>query len=145
MLLGSVGEPINPDTWYWYHRVVGQGRCPIIDTWWQTETGGFMITPTPVVPLKPGSVTIPFAGIQAEVVREDGMPCEAYEDGLLVIKRPWPGMARAIWGNQGHEVGPIAVPVTVEFVDNLPRTRSGKIMHRLLKAQGLGDTSILDD
>jgi acetyl-CoA synthetase len=250
-LLGSVGEPINPATWHWYQRVVGQERCPIIDTWWQTETGGFMITPTPVVPLKPGSVTIPFAGIEAEVAREDGTPCEAYEDGFLVIKRPWPGMARDIWGNreqyvseywqqfkeqgwyatgdsarkdaegyfwiigrtddmikvsgyplgtaeiesalmshktvaeaavvgvpdevkgqvihafcvlkaglQGdswladdlkqhvrHEVGPIAVPATIEFVNALPRTRSGKIMHRLLKAQvlghALGDTSTL--
>jgi acetyl-CoA synthetase len=224
-----------------------------MDTWWQTETGGFMITPTPVVPLKPGSATIPFAGIEAEVVREDGTPCQAYEDGYLVLKRPWPGMARSIWGDQEryvneywsqfkgqgwyftgdsarrdsdgyfwiigrtddmikvsgyplgtaeienallshkvvaeaaviglpdevkgqvihafcvlkaglpgdnwledelkqhvrHEVGPIAVPAAIEFVTSLPRTRSGKIMRRLLKAQKLGqavgDTSTLAD
>jgi acetyl-CoA synthetase len=252
-LLGSVGEPINPEAWRWYHRVIGQGNCPIMDTWWQTETGGFMITPTPVVPLKPGSGTLPFTGIDADVVREDGTSCEPNEDGYLVIKKPWPGMARTIWGdpdryveqywsefarqgwyfsgdsarkdddgyfwiigrmddvlkvsgyrlgtaevesalvshklvseaavigvpddlkgnvihafcilNSGasdngdledelkrhvrSEVGPIAVPAKIEFVDSLPKTRSGKIMRRLLKAQVLGqpigDTSTLAD
>ncbi|MBE7472042.1 MAG: acetate--CoA ligase [Anaerolineae bacterium] len=252
-LLGTVGEPINTAAWRWYYQVIGGERCPIIDTWWQTETGGFMITPTPVVPLKPGSATIPFVGIEADVVREDGASCEPYEDGDLVIKRPWPGLARTIWNNpeqylseywsqfqaqgwyfsgdsarrdddgyfwiigrtddmikvsgyplgtaeiensllshkfvaeaaviglpdavkgqvihafcvlktglQGdnrlvdelkehvrHEVGPIAVPAAVTFVTSLPRTRSGKIMHRLLKAQVLGqpvgDTSTLAD
>jgi acetyl-CoA synthetase len=252
-LLGSVGEPINPEAWRWYHRVVGKERCPIMDTWWQTETGGFMITPTPVVPLKPGSATQPFAGITADVVREDGTPCDPNEDGYLVIKHPWPGMARTVWGDpdryvatywsqfaqQGwyftgdsarkdedgyfwiigrmddvikvsgyrlgtaeiesalvshsdvaeaacigvpdqlkgnvihafcilnagveddgtleealklhvrHEVGPIAVPAEIKFVDGLPKTRSGKIMRRLLKAevlgQPLGDTSTLAD
>ncbi len=252
-LLGSVGEPINPEAWRWYHRVVGKERCPIMDTWWQTETGGFMITPTPVVPLKPGSATLPFAGIRADVVREDGTPCDANEDGYLVVKYPWPGMARTVWGDpdryvdtywsqfeqQGwyftgdsarkdadgyfwiigrmddvikvsgyrlgtaeiesalvshrdvaeaacigvpdelkgnvihafcilnagieddgtleqtlkthvrHEVGPIAVPAEIKFVDSLPKTRSGKIMRRLLKAQvlgqPLGDTSTLAD
>jgi acetyl-CoA synthetase len=252
-LLGSVGEPINPEAWRWYHRVIGQENCPIMDTWWQTETGGFMITPTPVVPLKPGSGTLPFTGIEADVVREDGTSCEPNEDGYLVIKKPWPGMARTIWGdpdryveqywsefakqgwyfsgdsarkdddgyfwiigrmddvlkvsgyrlgtaevesalvshklvseaavigvpdelkgnvihafcilNSGasdngdledtlkrhvrSEVGPIAVPAKIEFVDSLPKTRSGKIMRRLLKAQVLGqpigDTSTLAD
>jgi acetyl-CoA synthetase len=252
-LLGTVGEPINPEAWRWYHRVIGKERCPIIDTWWQTETGGFMITPTPVVSLKPGSATLPFAGIVAEVVREDGSTCEANEDGYLVIKQPWPGMARTVWrdpdryvsqywadfkqqgwyftgdsarrdkddyfwiigrmddvikvsgyrlgtaevesalvshqsvaeaaaigvpddlkGNVIHafcilksgisgssdlvdelkkhvrtEVGPIAVPASIEFVASLPKTRSGKIMRRLLKAQvmgqAVGDTSTLAD
>ena len=252
-ILGTVGEPINPEAWRWYNRVIGKEKCPIIDTWWQTETGGFMITPTPVVPLKPGSATLPFAGIEADVVREDGSPCDAGEDGYLVIKNPWPGMARTVWGDperyvsqywaefkeQGwyftgdsarkdkdgyfwiigrmddvikvsgyrlgtaevesalvshkdvaeaacigvpdelkgnvihaycilntgvsgddalalelkthvrREVGPIAVPAKIEFVDSLPKTRSGKIMRRLLKAKAmgkpLGDTSTLAD
>ena len=252
-LLGSVGEPINPEAWKWYHEVIGQGECPIMDTWWQTETGGFMITPTPVVPLKPGSGTIPFCGIEVDVVRENGESCDANEDGYLVIKGPWPGMARTIFGDperyknqywsefekqgwyftgdsarrdtdgyfwiigrmddvikvsgyrlgtaeiesalvshklvaeaaviavpdelrgnainaycilnagvegdddlkqglRNHvrtEVGPIAMPQVVEFVDSLPKTRSGKIMRRLLKAQAmgqpLGDTSTLAD
>ena len=252
-LLGSVGEPINPEAWRWYHRVIGHENCPIMDTWWQTETGGIMITPTPVVALKPGSATLPFTGIEAEVVREDGSTCEPNEDGYLVIKRPWPGMARTIWGdpdrfveqywsefakqgwyftgdsarrdsdgyfwiigrmddvikvsgyrlgtaeiesalvshpdvaeaacvgiphelrgnvihafcilNDGvsgstdlidalklhvrHEVGPIAVPAELSIVDGLPKTRSGKIMRRLLKAQvqglPIGDVSTLAD
>ena len=252
-LLGTVGEPINPAAWRWYHRVIGRGRCPIMDTWWQTETGGFMITPTPVVPLKAGSATLPFAGIEAEVVREDGTTCDPNEDGYLVIKRPWPGMARTVWGDadryvsqywsefakqgwyftgdsarrdadgylwiigrmddvikvsgyrlgtaevesalvshpgvseaavvgvpdelrgnvihafcilgdrveakpglagqlQDHvrrEVGPIAVPTSIVFVDTLPKTRSGKIMRRVLKAQVLGlppgDISTLEE
>ena len=103
-LLGTVGEPINPEAWRWYHRVIGHENCPIMDTWWQTETGGFMITPTPVVPLKPGSATLPFTGIDAEVVRKDGSTCEANEDGYLVIKRPWPGMARTVWGDPDRYV-----------------------------------------
>jgi acetyl-CoA synthetase len=251
-LLGSVGEPINPEAWRWYYKHIGKDRCPIMDTWWQTETGGFMITPTPVVPLKPGSGTLPFAGIIADVVREDGTSADANEDGYLVIKHPWPGMTRTIWGDpdrfkqtywsdfaaQGwyfsgdsarrdedgyfwvigrmddvikvsgyrlgtaeiesalvshpqvaeaavigvpdelrgnaiyafcilragvngdealvnelrqhvrHEVGPIAVPQKLELVATLPKTRSGKIMRRLLKAQvtgqPLGDTSTLE-
>ena len=251
-LLGSVGEPINPEAWRWFYTVIGKERCPIIDTWWQTETGGFMITPTPVVPLKPGSGTLPFAGIEADVVRENGDSCEPNEDGYLVLKQPWPGMARTVWGdpdryrqtywtefekqgwyftgdsarkdedgyfwiigrmddvikvsgyrlgtaevesalvshqavaeaavigvpdelrgnvihafcilNSGvtgtpaledalkahvrHEVGPIAVPAAIEFVESLPKTRSGKIMRRLLKAkvmgQPVGDTSTLE-
>ena len=252
-LLGSVGEPINPEAWNWYHRVIGGERCPIMDTWWQTETGGFMITPTPVVPLKPGSATLPFLGIEADVVREDGTSCDPNEDGYLVVKGPWPGMARTVYGDPdryvdtywstfseqgwyftgdsarrdedgyfwiigrmddvikvsgyrlgtaeiesalvshpsvaeaacigvphevkgnviyaycilnaglegsddlaaelrnhvGHEVGPIAKPAKIEFVDSLPKTRSGKIVRRMLKAQALGqpvgDTSTLAD
>jgi acetyl-CoA synthetase len=252
-ILGTVGEPIKSPEWHWYYRTIGQERCPIVDTWWQTETGGFMITPTPVVALKPGSATLPFTGIEADVVREDGSTCEPNEDGYLVIKRPWPGMARTVWGdpdryveqywsefaqqgwyftgdsarrdddgyfwiigrmddvikvsgyrlgtveiesalvshpdvaeaacvgiphelrgnvihafcilNEGvsgsselidalklhvrHEVGPIAVPAELNIVDGLPKTRSGKIMRRLLKAQvqglPIGDVSTLAD
>jgi acetyl-CoA synthetase len=250
-LLGSVGEPINPEAWRWYHEVVGRGECPIIDTWWQTETGAFMITPTPSFPLKPGSGTKPFPGIQAEVLDDDGNPVSPGEEGKLVITTPWPSMLRGIYkdpdryveqywstyegkyltgdsakidedgyfwiigrmddvikvsgyrlgtaeiesglvshdavaesaaiaipdemkGNViqayvilkagiegspelaqtlkdhvGHEVGPIAKPAHIEFVESLPKTRSGKIMRRLLKAraQGLpeGDTSTLED
>ena len=252
-LLGTVGEPINPEAWRWYHRVIGKGNCPVIDTWWQTETGGFMITPTPAVPLKPGSATLPFIGVLADVVDEDGNPCADNEEGSLVIKHPWPGMLRTVWGDpdryveqywsefsdQGWyfpgdsarrdqdgyiwvigrmddvikvsgyrlgtaeiesalvshevvaeaaviglpdelrgnrisahcilndgvepaddladqlkrhvraEVGPIAVPQEIHFTAALPKTRSGKIMRRLLKAQALGqplgDTSTLED
>jgi acetyl-CoA synthetase len=254
-LLGSVGEPINPEAWKWYHRVIGEERCPIMDTWWQTETGGYMITPLPSVPLKPGSATRGFPGVQVDVVDEDGEPVAANEEGYLVVKAPWPGMLRTIFqdpdryvqqywscfseqgwylpgdsakkdedgyiwvigriddvikvagyrlgtaeiesalvsheavaeaacigvpdpnevkGNiikaycilrQGfepseklgqalrdhvsHEMGPIAKPATVEFVDSLPKTRSGKIMRRILKAraqgQDEGDLSTLAD
>jgi acetyl-CoA synthetase len=250
-LLGSVGEPINPEAWKWFHHVIGHDNCPIMDTWWQTETGHFMITPTPATPLKPGSATKAFLGVEVDVVREDGTPCAPNEDGLLVIKRPWPGMMRTvlndpqrfidtywtklpglyaagdsarkdedgyIWvigrlddvikvsgyrlgtaevesalvshpavaeaaaiglpheikGNAihafvilrngfegshdleeklrahvGHELGPIARPDKVDFVAALPKTRSGKIMRRVLKAraQGLpeGDISTLEE
>lgn len=252
-ILGSVGEPINPEAWRWYHSIIGQGRCPIIDTWWQTETGGFMITPLPSVALKPGSATRPFPGIEVDIVDEDGNSCAAGVDGKLVIKQPWPGMLRTVWGDpdryvaqywteyakQGwylagdsarkdedgyiwvigriddvikvsgyrlgtaeiesglvshpavaesavigvpdelkgniiyaycilvagsegsdklvdelkahirHEVGPIAVPAKIEFVDKLPKTRSGKIMRRVLKARAMGlpegDLSTLED
>jgi acetyl-CoA synthetase len=252
-LLGSVGEPINPEAWKWYHHYIGKDRCPIMDTWWQTETGGFMITPLPSVPLKPGSATRPFPGIEVDVVDEDGNPCAANVDGRLVIKRPWPSMLRTIWGDPeryvaqywsafpkqgwylagdsarrdsdgyiwvigriddvikvsgyrlgtaevesglvshpavaesavigvpddvrgnviyaycilvegrtgGEElaaelkdhiketIGPIAVPSKIEFVSALPKTRSGKIMRRVLKAraQGLpeGDLSTLEE
>jgi len=95
-LLGTVGEPINPEAWRWYNRVIGKEKCPIMDTWWQTETGGFMITPMPSVPLKPGSATRPFPGILADVVDEEGDPVAPGEDGYLIIKRPWPGMARTV-------------------------------------------------
>jgi len=250
-LLGSVGEPINPEAWRWYYRVIGKEKCPIMDTWWQTETGGFMISPLPSTPLKPGSATKPFPGIDADIVDEEGDPVKPNEDGYLVIKQPWPGMARTVYGDpdryvrqywerykekgyyltgdsarkdedgyywiigriddvikvsgyrlgtaeiesalvshpsvaeaacigipdelkgnviwaycilrQGFEpsdklvdelkkhvrteTGPIAVPAKIFFVDSLPKTRSGKIMRRVLKARALGqdegDTSTL--
>ncbi len=250
-LLGTVGEPINPEAWKWYHRVIGQGRCPIMDTWWQTETGMFMITPTPVMPLKPGSGTRPFFGQEAEILDETGNPVPDGDEGYLVLKRPWPAMLRTIYGDDeryvkqywskypgkymtgdsakrdkdgyfwiigrvddvikvaGHRLGtaevesalvshpavaeaaaiglphevkgtaihcfcllragyapsdalaeelrqhvakhmgPIARPEEVRFVDKLPKTRSGKIMRRVLKAraQGLpeGDISTLEE
>jgi acetyl-CoA synthetase len=250
-LLGTVGEPINPEAWKWYYTVIGKERCPIMDTWWQTETGGFMITPLPITPLKPGSATRPFFGVDVDVVNEEGRPVPAGEEGYLVIKTPWPGMLRTIfkdpdryreqyWGkfktmyqtgdsarkdkdgyvwiigrmddvikvsgyrlgtaevesalvshsavaeaaaiglpheikgnaihayvmlrsgaegsdklaeelraHVAHEMGPIARPDTITFVDSLPKTRSGKIMRRLLKAraQGLpeGDVSTLEE
>lgn len=252
-LLGSVGEPINPEAWRWYHSVVGGGRCPIMDTWWQTETGGFMITPLPITPLKPGSATKPFFGNEVKVVDEHGKDVPANEEGKLVITHPSPGMARTIlgdperwaktyWGDyteQGYytagdsaridedgyvwiigriddvikvsgyrlgtaevesalvshhavaeaaaitlphelkgnaihcyvllrnglvgsreleeelkehvakEIGPIAKPDAINFMDSLPKTRSGKIMRRVLKAraQGLdvGDISTLEE
>lgn len=252
-LLGTVGEPINPEAWKWYHRVIGKERCPIMDTWWQTETGNFMITPLPSTPLKPGSATRPFPGVKVDVVDEEGDPVPPNEEGFLVIQTPWPGMLRTIFGDpdryvqqywsrfaeqgwylpgdsakkdedgyiwvigriddvikvsgyrlgtaeiesalvshesvaeaavigvpdelrgniikaycilrQGyegseklekalkdhvsHEMGPIAKPTTVDFVDDLPKTRSGKIMRRVLKArvlgQDVGDLSTLAD
>jgi acetyl-CoA synthetase len=239
-LLGTVGEPLNPEAWRWYYRVIGKHRCPIMDTWWQTETGGYMITPNPTTPLKPGSGTKPFLGIEADVLTEEGEPAGKEDDGLLVIKTPWPGMLRTIYGdpdryiNQywtrlpgyytagdaarkdadgyfwvigriddvikvsgyrlgtaevesalvshpavaeaaaiglphelkgnaihtyvilrqgyeasdvlaeelrqhvGKEMGPIARPETIAFVAGLPKTRSGKIMRRVLKARALG-------
>ena len=239
-LLGSVGEPINPEAWRWYHKVIGGGRCPIMDTWWQTETGGFMISPVPSATLKPGSATRPLPGVEVDVVDEEGKSCAANQDGYLVIKRPWPGMLRTVYGDpdryveqywsrfadQGwyltgdsarrddddyiwvigriddvikvagyrlgtaevesalvshpavaeaaviglpdqlkgnvihayciltdgadppdeaalkdhvrKEMGPIAVPARVELVDALPKTRSGKIMRRVLRARALG-------
>jgi acetyl-CoA synthetase len=250
-LLGSVGEPINPEAWKWFHRVIGKEKCPIMDTWWQTETGAFMITPTPVVPLKPGSGTRPFFGQEAEIVDEDGNPVEDGAEGYLLLKNPWPSMLRTIYGDpdryiksywskypgkymtgdsarrdkdgyywiigrvddvikvSGHRLGtaevesalithpavaesaaiglpheikgqaifcfvqlkpgfspsedlseelrqhvakhlgPIARPEEVRWIDKLPKTRSGKIMRRVLKAraQGLpeGDLSTLED
>ncbi|MDH5561960.1 MAG: acetate--CoA ligase [Deltaproteobacteria bacterium] len=252
-LLGSVGEPINPEAWKWYFEHIGQGRCPIMDTWWQTETGGFVITPLPITPLKPGSASKPFFGNEVGVVDEEGNDSKPNEEGSLVIKTPSPGMARTILGDperyiqtywkkyekQGwyhvgdsarkdddgyywiigrsddvikvsgyrlgtaevesalvshpsvseaatialpHEVkgnaihayvilranekpseelevhlkdhvgkvmGPIAKPETLTFVDGLPKTRSGKIMRRVLKARALGqdegDLSTLED
>ncbi len=251
-LLGSVGEPINPEAWRWYHQMIGGGRCPIMDTWWQTETGSFMITPLPAMPLKPGSATRPFPGVQALVVDEDGEPTAPDEEGFLVIQRPWPAMLRTLYRDPdryvaqywsrfpgklwylpgdsarqdrdgyiwvigriddvikvsgyrlgtaeiesalvshpavaeaavigvpdevrghvihafcilregyssssrleqelkehvGHEMGPIARPAAIDFVLTLPKTRSGKIMRRVLRAQRLGqdvgDTSTLE-
>ena len=99
-LLGTVGEPINPEAWMWYHRVIGGDRCPIVDTWWQTETGGIMVTPLPgAIATKPGSATRPFPGIFAEVVDLDGNPVPANEGGYLAITHPWPGMMRTVYGD----------------------------------------------
>jgi len=246
-ILGTVGEPINPEAWMWYHRTVGGERCPIVDTWWQTETGGHMITPLPgVTPTKPGSCTMALPGIMAAIVDETGQDVERGKGGILVIKRPWPSMIRTIWGDperfrksyypedfkgkyylagdganrdldgyfwimgriddvlnvSGHrlgtmeiesalvanplvaeaavvgrpddmtgeavsafvvlkqarptgadaqriatdlrnwvakEIGPIAKPKEIRFGDNLPKTRSGKIMRRLLRSIAKGE------
>ncbi|MCX6519540.1 MAG: acetate--CoA ligase [Actinobacteria bacterium] len=247
-VLGSVGEPINPEAWMWYHEHIGGGRCPIVDTWWQTETGGIMISPLPgATTTKPGSATFPLPGIGAELVDENGVRVER-GGGYLTLTRPWPGMLRGIWGDQeryretywsrfdgkyfagdgakldddgylwllgrvddvmnvsghristtevesalvahpsvaeaavvgatdattgqaiiayvtlrggaevdeqalrafvGEEIGHIAKPKTIYFTPDLPKTRSGKIMRRLLRdvAEGrnLGDTSTLAD
>ena len=98
-ILGSVGEPINPEAWMWYYNVIGESRCPIVDTWWQTETGGILISPLPgAIPTKPGSATVPFPGVEPAVLREDGSPAEVNEGGYLVIKRPWPGLMRGMYG-----------------------------------------------
>jgi acetyl-CoA synthetase len=98
-LLGSVGEPINPEAWMWYQRVIGGGSCPIVDTWWQTETGAIMISPVPgVTATKPGSCTRPLPGIDVDIVDEEGIPVKGVEaGGYLVIKKPWPSMLRTIW------------------------------------------------
>ena len=253
-LLGSVGEPINPEAWNWYHRVVGDGRCPIVDTWWQTETGGHLITPLPgATDLKPGSATLPLPGVVPEIVDAEGNVLEGAVTGNLVIARSWPGQMRSVYGDHqrfidtyfktyqgkyftgdgcrrdedgyywitgrvddvinvsghrlgtaevesalvghrdvaeaavvgyphdikgqgiyayvtlkqgvaasdalaaelkqfvGHEIGPIAKPDVIQFAPGLPKTRSGKIMRRILRkiAEGeigsLGDTSTLAD
>ncbi len=253
-LLGSVGEPINPEAWDWYHRVVGDGRCPIVDTWWQTETGGHMITPLPgATDLKPGSAATPFFGVVPQIVDADGKVLEGACEGNLVIADSWPGQMRTVWGDhdrffqtyfttypgkyftgdgcrrdedgyywitgrvddvinvsghrmgtaeiesalvahakvaeaavvgmphdikgQGiyayvtlnageegdealrkelvqwvrHEIGPIATPDVIQFAPALPKTRSGKIMRRILRkiaedaVDQLGDTSTLAD
>jgi acetyl-CoA synthetase len=253
-LLGSVGEPINPEAWMWYHRVIGKDRCPIMDTWWQTETGGVLITPLPGAhTLKPGSANRPFFGVESVVLRDDGKPCAVNEGGKLCITKPWPGMMRTTWGDHsrfietyftmypniyftgdgcridddgdywlmgriddvvnvsGHrigtaevesalvshpkvaeaavapmphdikgqglyafvtlkdgvpendelkkelsnhvrkEIGPIAVPDKIQFAPALPKTRSGKIMRRILRkiaenaADQIGDISTLAD
>jgi acetyl-CoA synthetase len=250
-LLGSVGEPINPEAWRWFYKHIGKEQCPIMDTWWQTETGSFMITPMPAVPLKPGSATRPYPGVEADVVDEHGKSVQPGEEGFLVIKKPWPAMLRTIYkdpdryvqtywskypgmyfagdsarkdedgyfwiigrvddvikvsgyrlgtaelesalvshpavaeaaviglpheikgvaihafvilkvGHEpdealvetlrkhvSHEVGPIAKPEKIEFVKSLPKTRSGKIMRRVLKARALGlpegDISTLEE
>jgi acetyl-CoA synthetase len=99
-LLGSVGEPINPAAWEWYYRIIGKSRCPIVDTWWQTETGSIMIAPMPgAVPLKPGSGTLPMPGVVPDIVDFHGYPLEPDHEGFLILRRPWPGMIRTIWGD----------------------------------------------
>jgi acetyl-CoA synthetase len=101
-VLGTVGEPINPEAWIWYHDVIGKGKIPVVDTWWQTETGGIMISPLPGAhTLKPGSASKPFFGIEPIILRDDGKPCNPNEGGSLCIKKPWPGMMRTTWGD--HE------------------------------------------
>jgi acetyl-CoA synthetase len=102
-LLGTVGEPINPEAWMWYHKTIGRERCPIVDTWWQTETGSMMITPIPgVTPTKPGSATLPFFGVKAEVVDGQGQRTKPNEGGYLVIQQPWPSMLRTIFNNDAR-------------------------------------------
>ncbi|MEA3208519.1 MAG: acetyl-CoA synthetase [Chthoniobacter sp.] len=102
-LLGTVGEPINPEAWMWYHHVIGGGRCPIVDTWWQTETGGHMITPIPgATPTKPGTATLPFFGVDAAVVDDLGLEVPAGTGGKLVIRQPWPSMLRSVWGDKAR-------------------------------------------
>ena len=99
-ILGSVGEPINPEAWMWYYNVIGKGERPIVDTWWQTETGGILITPLPgAMPLKPGSATLPFPGVDPVVLRKDGSVADMNEGGYLVIKKPWPGLMRRVYGD----------------------------------------------
>jgi len=253
-ILGSVGEPINPEAWMWYFKHVGQESCPILDTWWQTETGGILITPLPgAIATKPGSATFPFFGVNPKIIREDGSQCEANEGGYLVIQEPWPGIMRTVYNHHerfketyfamypgyyftgdgaridedgyywlmgrvddvinvsGHrigtaevesalvshpkvaeaavvgfpheikgqglyayvtvksgiqadddlmkelvkhvraEIGPIATPDKLHFTNSLPKTRSGKIMRRILRKiaenqlDSLGDTSTLAD
>jgi acetyl-CoA synthetase len=99
-LLGTVGEPINPEAWIWYNETIGGKRCPIVDTWWQTETGGILITPLPgATPTKPGSATLPFFGIVPEVVDDQGKPVPRNSGGKLVLRKPWPAMLRGLWGD----------------------------------------------
>lgn len=247
-ILGSVGEPINPEAWIWYYEKIGHSRCPIVDTWWQTETGGFMIAPVPEIhTLKPGSANSPFLGVDPVILRDDGSECNINEGGKLCIRKPWPGMMRTMWGDHerfvetyftmfndvyftgdgcrfdedsdywlmgriddvvnvsGHrigtaevesalvshekvaeaavtpipheikgqglyayvtlldgvsegdglkkelimhvrkEIGPIAAPEAIQFAPALPKTRSGKIMRRILRKIAANDTDNLGD
>jgi len=247
-LLGSVGEPINPEAWMWYYRVIGKNNCPIVDTWWQTETGGILITPLPgAMAIKPGSASLPFPGVDPIILNENGSLVGSNEGGWLCIKKPWPGMMRTIWGDparfketyftkfpgyyctgdgarqdkdgyywlmgriddvikvSGHrigtaevesslvshpkvaesavvpmphslkgegiyayvtlkmgekpspeleaelkahvrqKIGPIATPDVIQFADGLPKTRSGKIMRRILVKIAAGNTDNLGD
>ncbi|RLT12384.1 MAG: acetyl-coenzyme A synthetase, partial [Planctomycetota bacterium] len=104
-LLGTVGEPINPEAWMWYHKVIGQERCPIVDTWWQTETGGIMISPLPgITTTKPGSCTRPLPGVVPDIVTKDGKTVPGTNGGLLVMKQPWPSMLRTLYGDHDRFV-----------------------------------------
>jgi acetyl-CoA synthetase len=104
-LLGTVGEGINPEAWMWYYRKIGGERCPIVDTWWQTETGGIMMSPLPgAIPTKPGSCTRPLPGVVPSILDETGRPVERNQGGMLCISRPWPGMLRGIWGDDERYV-----------------------------------------
>ena len=103
-IMGTVGEPINPEAWMWYHRVIGKEQCPVLDTWWQTETGGILITPLAgAIPTKPGSASKPFFGVAPEVLRQDGTKADVNEGGMLVITKPWPGMMRGVYGEKNNE------------------------------------------
>jgi acetyl-CoA synthetase len=249
-ILGSVGEPINPEAWIWYYNTIGKTRCPIVDTWWQTETGGILITPLPgATPLKPGSATFPFPGVKTAILNEEGQQVGKNEGGYLCIAKPWPGMLRGLWNDPGNkrikeiyydrfpgyymagdgartdndgyhwlmgriddvikvsghrigtaevesalvshpfvaeaaivpiphpvkgsaiyayvtlkagkpkseelkkelvahvrkQIGPIASPDKIQFADGLPKTRSGKIMRRILVKIATGDVSNLGD
>src|SRR5207245_975608 len=155
-ILGSVGEPINPEAWEWFHRTAG-GDKPIMDTWWQTETGSILITPLPTVPLKPGSATRPFLGIEADVVDSEGnsLPANAGGESIkafVILKQGEvnsPALIQSIKDQVMKELGKIAVPSEIDIVPSLPKTRSGKIMRRVLKAkelgQDLGDISTIED
>jgi acetyl-CoA synthetase len=100
-ILGTVGEPISPDVWLWYYKNIGEGRCPVLDTWWQTETGGILISPFAATPTKPGSASFPFPGVVPVILRQDGTEADVDESGFLCIKQPWPGMMRTIFRNHG--------------------------------------------
>ena len=127
-LLGTVGEPINPKAWLWYWKVIGGENCPIVDTWWQTETGNIMISPLPgVTPAKPGSATKPLPGVEAAVVDEDGNEVEDGEQGLLILKRPWPGMLRTLYRGEGPLRGDVLLEV-----------RRDHLLRRRRRAQGRG-------
>ena len=103
-VLGTVGEPINPEAWMWYYRVIGKERCPIVDTWWQTETGGILLTPLPgAIPMKPGSASRPFFGVEPQILRSDGTEAQVNEGGALVITKPWPAMIRGVYGDPKNE------------------------------------------
>ena len=126
-LLGSVGEPINPAAWEWYHRVIGKGRCPIVDTWWQTETGAIMIAPMPgAVPAKPGSGTLPMPGIDWTSSICKAIPSATDREGFLIISKPWPSMVRTIWGDPER------------FKEQYWTPRSGRVFHRRRRAARCG-------
>lgn len=247
-LLGSVGEVINPEAWYWYHKNIGQGKCPIVDTWWQTETGGVLIAPIPgAIPTKPASAGVPFPGVVPLIIKDNGKKARLNEGGYLVMTKPWPGMMQGVYGEpqrfkntyfsqfpgmyftgdgakkdkdgyywlmgrvddvinvSGHrlgtaeiesaivansdvaeaaivgyphdikgdgiyafvslksgvkeseelkkklidqvrkDIGPIATPDKIQFTDTLPKTRSGKIMRRILRKIAAGDITDLGD
>src|SRR5205814_812078 len=154
--LGTVGEPINPEAWVWYHKMIGGGRCPVVDTWWQTETGSIMMTTLPGAAYsKPGSTGLPFFGVVADIVTKDGKTVTE-GGGLLVLVTLKPGneanadLKKKLVLQVEQEIGKFARPDVIRFADALPKTRSGKIMRRLLKdvaagTEAKGDTSTLED
>jgi acetyl-CoA synthetase len=124
-LLGSVGEPINPEAWMWYRSIIGHDNCPIVDTWWQTETGAIMISPLPgATPTKPGSCTRPLPGIKVEVVTREGKPVPAGSGGYLVIRKPWPSMLRTIYGDPERYQGAVLVADSRALIS--PATARGR-------------------